>query len=145
MIITALFKADDLLEIIKDPYLQHFGPFIGRPLAEMLARQEYAFTVFKDMKPIACIGLTRHWEGRYEAWAFVIPSGKMSFVYIHKQVKRFLRECPARRIEANVRFDFEEGHRWVELLGFKLERENMEGFGHDGSSYSAYALVRGEE
>lgn len=91
-----------------------------------LASLTHSFTMLKDGSPIACAGLIPLWHGRASAWALIGNRvDRYDMIWIHRRVRFFLdmiqRDQLYRRIEATVLNSFDEGHRWVRLLGFEPE------------------------
>lgn len=110
-----------------------------------LSKSKYAFTLLKDGIPVACMGITEYWTGRGEAWAMFIPGNSEVFTRVFRACKKFLNSVNLRRIEATVRTDFLNGHRFAMMLGFECERYEMKGYGPTGESYSAYSYIKGVE
>jgi hypothetical protein len=81
------------------------------------------------------------WPGRGLAWAVFPNDLGALFIGVHRTAKRFLDGCGIRRVEADIRTDFCNAHRWVKLLGFKYEGTRR-AFGTDGADYDLYARVR---
>lgn len=99
------------------------------------------FTGVEDKEVIGCAGVIRQWDNRAIAWALLSAHCGKNFPRIHKAVSRFLDSTEFRRIEAFVDVDFEQGHRWVNMLGF--EREGyMRAFNPDGRDAVLYARIR---
>ena len=91
---------------------------------------------------LACAGIVPQWHGRGLAWAYLSdPMERHEFLFVHRAVKRFLDTCFIKRIEMAVDCDFEEGHRWARLLGFKVECERMEAYRPDGGACALYSRV----
>jgi len=63
-------------------------------------------------------------------------------LYVHRLVHYVLDNCPLRRVEAYVDFEFEPGHRWARMLGFKLEAPRMKCHRPDGGDSALYARIR---
>lgn len=101
-----------------------------------------AFTALDGEEVLACAGVLELWEGRATAWAFLSKNVGRRFATIHRAVKRYLDMTDYRRIEAEVEFEFKEGHRWMALLGFKRETERMVAYFPDGSDASMYVKVK---
>ncbi|MFZ1975799.1 MAG: hypothetical protein WAU89_23355 [Candidatus Acidiferrales bacterium] len=91
---------------------------------------------------VACAGVLKQWANRGVAWSIVARNLGAEFYGVHMAVRRFLVECPINRIEAYVDCQFKEGHRWMELLGFKPECWVMRSFAPDGRDCSLYAMVK---
>jgi len=104
----------------------------------------FAYTVKVNSRTVLCAGVLEYWPGRGEAWALFDESCRHEFISVHNVVKRFLKMCPVRRIEAMVDLDFPQGHKWISALGFQLEAPRMKAYRQDGGDVALYALVREE-
>lgn len=94
-----------------------------------------------DGNVVGCSGVIKQWDNRAIAWALLSDWSGKHFFKIHKAVKRFLDMTEFPRIEAFVDADFEQGHRWVEMLGF--EREGyMRQFTPAGKDAVLYARLK---
>lgn len=106
----------------------------------------WAITIFAGYRAIFCGGVVPLWPNRGEAWARLAKNCVQEFAGLHRVVRRVLFEtCTLRRIEAVVECDFPQGHRWMELLGFKQEAQRMVAYYPDGRDCALYALVREED
>ena len=114
---------------------------LNRQVAEQLAGP-YSYTVLRDGRPVAVLGVLKLWDNRALAWTFLGRDAGPSMVIIHRFVKEALDLLPFRRVEADTPCDFEAGHRWLKMLGFKLEAERMEAYLPEGGDSSLYARVR---
>lgn len=90
-------------------------------VAESLANAGQSFTAIEGNQVIAIAGIAPQWEGRAIAWALISEDAGKHFLAIHRAVKGFLNQCDIRRIEAFVDADFEQGMKWMEMLGFENE------------------------
>jgi len=92
---------------------------------------------------LACAGIQIPWPGLGEAWAVIAPEGRRYPRYVHFAVRsgmrRLIAEHGLRRVEATVALDFDEGHRWVTLLGF-VEDGIADGYLPDGGDAMRYVL-----
>lgn len=113
-----------------------------------LLNDEYAATMaaclsgtFIDRSGVvAIIGVATIWPGRAHVSALLSGVGLLA---LHRFATRWLDETQIRRLEATVDGDFEAGHRWLRLLGFRLETpEGMPGYRPDGGLSFLYARVR---
>lgn len=109
--------------------------------AEMLARFP-AYTALDGDEVLVCAGVLEIWAGRAAAWAFLSENIGTRMTSVHRAVRRYFELLDYRRIEAEVATDFPEGHRWVRMLGFKLECPRMRGYFPDGSDASLYVKVK---
>lgn len=101
------------------------------------------FSAIDGDEVIASAGLAMMWEGRAHAWALMSGNSGRHFVKIFRAIAAFLELQDIRRIEAVVDEGFEQGHRMMRMLGFKLETpEPMRGYAPDGHACSLYARVK---
>jgi RimJ/RimL family protein N-acetyltransferase len=142
MIEVKPFKKADLKQIKEQKATSKVSAQAEEVHYDALEKMPYAFSIFIQGKVVACAGVIQQWPGRGIAWAIVDELCKREFLALHNVVKRFLDVCPIRRIEATVDVGFEQGHRWVKLLGFQLEAPMMKHYGPDGSHAALYARVR---
>lgn len=112
--------------------------------SEELAKLGYCYTGVDEAGTVHAIaGVVPQWEGRAQAFAFIGANAGRHFLAIDRAVRRFLRDCPYRRVEAHVDVNFPAGMRWLELLGFERETERpMRKFSPDGRDCHLYARVR---
>lgn len=129
--------------IVEQDSMNYLKPFFKREHMQALQDAKYSYTGFFEGRPVFCAGVVEYWKDRGEAWAIIDRNVKHCFLSIHNTVKKFLEECPIRRIEAVVDLDFIAGHRWVQNLGFKLEAKFLEAYGPpNGRNCSLYARVK---
>lgn len=95
-----------------------------------------AITVMLDNSPLLCAGRVGVWEGRYQIWAVLSTDACRHMIALTREIRRWVGVCPG-RLEVIVRSDFEAGHRWVKLLGFKYHHHE-EMFLPDGSDADIY-------
>lgn len=135
------FKAEHILALQLQDEQAYSKPFITEEYAKWL-EGEYAFTALVDGKPIAVAGVTELWANRALMWSFLGKDAGPHLLAIHKATLRAIKALPYRRLEADTPCDFVEGHRWLKMLGFKLEAERMEAYLPNGGDSSLYARVR---
>lgn len=134
------YEPAHLISILEDPSQKETAKYVKHSDAQALSTHEYAYSVLKDGIPVACAGLLKYWNGRYEAWAFLIPGHRDAFLFIHNKVKLFLSETSIRRIEATVDMKFRAGHRWAKALGFEVECEILKAYGPTGNDFKLYVF-----
>lgn len=112
---------------------------------EELLRSGQAFAGVRGEAVLAVAGVARVWEGRYQAWALLSGEvGPSGFLAVHRVVRAFLDQCAYPRIEATVEEGFEEGHRWVRLLGMRCETpDGMPAYYPTGARAFLYARPGG--
>lgn len=112
----------------------------GQLLADM--ERTNAFTCVVGERPVACFGWVEHYPTRAALWAFISGTAGRHFVAITRIAKRLIAGLPHKRIEIEVDYEFEQGHRWAKMLGFEVEAPRMRGFRIDGGDSALYAKVR---
>lgn len=108
----------------------------------MLARSE-SWTGYIDGKVVVCAGIVDVWPGRCQVWSVISATiGAHGMLQLSRAVERALR-LKTGRIEAVVASEFEAGHRWAKMLGFKLETpEPMRQWFPEGGDASLYSRIQ---
>lgn len=136
------FEPDHLKLLLLQPSQAIMQPLLDNAeYAQSLKDAGPAYSAVDGDAVFACAGFIPQWEGRTLAWALISAEAGKHFVMITRAVKRAINLHEFRRVETAVRTDFNEGHRWAELLGFKREA-TMAGYGPDGASYDLYARIQ---
>lgn len=99
-----------------------------------------AVTAFLGGRIILCGGIAVKAPARGECWALLSEHASHHMVWLHYAVKRFISMQPWKRLEATVEDGFEQGCRWVQLLGFEFEGK-MRCYGPNGETHVRYAKV----
>lgn len=99
-----------------------------------------SWTAVLDGEVIACGGTIQQWPGRHLAWTHLGPHTKSHMVWLTRAVRSKLAAVKG-RVEMQVLFSFEAGHRWAEMLGFMLETPIMVAWGPEGADYSGYVKI----
>lgn len=100
-----------------------------------------SWTAFAGTEVVAVGGIMPIWVGRGYAWSILSQSAGLHFLRLHRVVRTLLDGSSNRRIEAHVDVDFEAGHRWIEMLGFRFEAR-LTGYNPDGSDAIQYVRIR---
>lgn len=106
-----------------------------------LSEKGLAWTGEVNDRVVAVAGLLPQWENRAIAWAVISKHAGPHFRSIHNAVHRFLIHAPFRRIEATVDVGFDDGVRWMKMLGFEIEGY-MKAYRPDGADMLLFARVR---
>lgn len=101
-----------------------------------------SFSALDGEEILACAGCLEIWPGRFQIWAFMAENIGRRFISVHRYVTRYLELLEYRRLEAEVATDFEQGHRWVKLLGLDVESPRMRKYFPDGSDATLYVRTR---
>ena len=103
----------------------------------------YASTLMCDGRPLACAGAAPYEPHRALVWSFLSDEvDRWTFPYVHAEAVKFLARLPFRRLEASVLVGFEQGHRWMRLLGFTVEAPLQRAFLPDGSDCVGYVKIK---
>jgi RimJ/RimL family protein N-acetyltransferase len=94
-----------------------------------------------DGKIMIICGLTPIWEGRAVAWALISRHAPKHMLRITRRIQQFLKDAPFRRIEAQSDVNFEQAHKWLEILGFRQEGF-ARGFYPDGGDAYLWSRLR---
>lgn len=117
-------------------------PTLSQPdYGPSLAKAGPAYSLVDGDEVFASAGLIPQWEHRAVAWALISAEAGKHFFLIHKAVRRALTFHNYRRVETSVACNFEQGHRWAQLLGFEREGR-MRAFTPDGQDCDLYARVQ---
>jgi RimJ/RimL family protein N-acetyltransferase len=135
------FEASHIKSIMLQPQQQQFFQYFNPDYAEALKESGPAFTGICDGRILGCAGVVKQWENRAIAWALLSGDLGNEFVRIHRAVKRFLDMTEFNRIEAHVEANFEQGHRWIQMLGFTQEGY-MKEFNPNGGDACLYARLK---
>jgi len=135
------FEPKHLEILILQPSQVEFSNLFDSQYGPALAQSGPCFTAMDGDEVIACSGVVKQWDNRGTAWALISGNAGRHFVRIHKAVQRFLDTTDFRRVEAWADAGFEQGHRWLHMLGF--EREGyMRAFSPQGADAVLYARIR---
>lgn len=137
-------EEEHLEQLIEQPGTRHFKQFVTPEQIKTLAAGKFAYAMITATgRVICCGGVVEYWPNRGEAWAIFDTRCRKEFIAIHNHVKRLIKICPWKRIEAAVNVEFDAGHRWAKALGFKMEAENMKAYRPDGGDSALYARIGG--
>ena len=129
----------ELLELQQSQQL--FRNFFDRSYGPALQAAGPCYSVVDAGDVLLCAGLVKQWSNRAVAWSLISEHAGRQFVRIHKSVRRFLDSADFNRVEAYVDADFQQGHRWIEMLGFQREGY-MRQFTPDGKDSILYSRVK---
>lgn len=137
------FKAEHIKQLDVQDAQRYLTPYMTEEEAVALERPDWSHTCIDGNRILGCAGIIPLWPGRALAWSYIsVHTTGSKFLAVHRAVQRRLDNCYIKRIEMTVDCDFEEGHRWAELLGFVMEAPRMEAYRPDGGACALYARVR---
>lgn len=87
----------------------------------------------------AILGVIEYEPGKHEAWMLVDPEAGIHMLTITRLIKQGLKEHPAKEIEAYVELNFDRGHRFAGMLGFKVKAPGI-AHNREGRTYAQYIL-----
>lgn len=87
--------------------------------AQSLAACGPAFTALDGDTVVACGGCAKMWADRHIIWTLLSKDARKHMTGVTRAGRRLL-ELQSGRIEAIVRSDFEQGHRWAKMCGMKF-------------------------
>ena len=135
------FEPEHLDSIMLQPTQQRFFSYFTPAYAQALKTSGPCFSGIDGNRVLGCAGLVKQWENRAIAWALLAGDIGTDFIRVHRAVDRFLDICGVNRVEAYVDAHFEQGHRWIQMLGFTQEGY-MKQFNPDGGDAVLYARLR---
>lgn len=135
------FEPAHIEAIMLQPSQQRFFTYFTPEYAVALKEMGPCFTAIEDGRILGCAGVIKQWENRAIAWSLLSGEIGNDFVRVHRAVARFLELCEFNRVEAFVDANFEQGHRWIKMLGFH-EEGYMEQFNPDGGDAVLYARLK---
>lgn len=136
------FEPSHLRHLILQDSQAWLSPMLDANYGEYLRRGGPCFTARDGDTVLVCSGMVNVWENRAIAWAIMSKDCGRHFVRIFRAIRSFLEMQDIRRIEATVDAGFEQGHRLMQMLGFRLETsEPMRAYLPDGRDCHLYARV----
>jgi len=100
-----------------------------------------SFSCVDGDKVLCCFGWLEIYPTRATVWAYLDKDAGPHMVAMTRVAKRLLDGLVYRRIEIEVDCEFEAGHRWARMLGFRLEAERLRGLRMDGGDSAIYARI----
>lgn len=134
------FQAEHLLQIDMQPVQlrtwQRYGSQeYARELAEGMA---YTGRLFGRI--IVCGGIIDTGPDSGHLWSFISRDACRHFIRLHRTARRFLDVSGKRHLSATTEVTFDDGCRWLEMLGFSRSTF-LAGYGPDGANHYLYERV----
>lgn len=134
------FKPEDLKGLEVNEFVSFIQPDLDNEEYGKFLAQGEAYSASVDGKIIACAGFMPLGEYRCHAWALFSPKTQKHMTGIVRFGKNVVYNIGMPRIETNIRSDFAQAIKFIELLGFVRETPlPMKNFGDDGMDYYLYA------
>lgn len=101
-------------------------------------------TLMLDTTPVACCGIMTKWEDVGHLWCLLGTGvAGRNFLPFNRIARDWLDRAPFVRIETAVEHDFENGHRWALMHGFRDETQGVPARKYMcGRDFLVYAKVR---
>lgn len=99
-----------------------------------------ALAAVEDDRIYGMAGIYEVWEDRGIAWALLAADAGSRMLTLVRLMQRAVDTSLLRRIEADVLQSHQEGHRLMQMLGFRKEGERRCYW--QGQDYALYARVR---
>lgn len=120
---------------------QEAQQYLNGDYADML-QSGPSYTAVVDGEVIAIAGVVQLTAVRWQAWALMSAETSKHMLQITREIKAFLDTFEG-RLETPVLHEFEQGHRWMKILGFTNETpEGMKNYGDNGETFDLYARVK---
>jgi hypothetical protein len=137
------FKIEHLSQLEKQR--GHSYPNISLENRRCLELSGYNYSIKNDVRVFICGGVLPYWANRVEAWAIFDKNLDFEFLKVHRICKRYLDVLPHKRIECVVKYDFQQGNRWANLLGFQVEGPRLRSYFEDGKDAILYSRIKAGE
>lgn len=139
--IVVPFRAEHFSAIDVQPSQAYVRDYISNADVKGLEEQN-SFTCMEGDKVLACFGWVPVYPTRAVLWAIISADAGPHFVGVTRIAKRLVNCLDFRRIEMEVDYEFEQGHRWARMLGFTLEVERLRCARIDGGDNSIYVRFK---
>lgn len=138
------YHPDDVRRLELQPAQAWMQPIVADPMYSHCLEHCQAQTGERGGNVLAIGAVMQVWPGRAHLSALLSRLvGPADMLSIHRIVKRIVENCSIRRLEATVDGNFEPGHHWLRMLGFRLETpDGMPGYRPDGGLSYLYARVK---
>lgn len=136
------FKAWHFYEIEPQAAQAHVVMTTTAAAVDGIERSGRAYTVLADTCPIACFGSVEVYPHRAVVWCLLDKNVGPLMHGCTRIGRNFVDSLPHDRIEMEVDWEFEAGHRWAKLLGFTKEVERIRCYNVQGGDSSIYSRVK---
>jgi hypothetical protein len=108
---------------------------------QLVAQANPAVSAVVNDQIIGCAGIIVSSSGTGFLWGAISQDAGPHFIAMHRAALRLLEMARLARIEAMVEVDFDEGARWLDLLGFRFDGR-VSNDGLNGEDHCRYVWTR---
>lgn len=139
--IVVPFKAEHFFAMTPQPAQAYVRDYVS---VEQLRHLETpnSFTCMAGGEVVGCMGWWEVFPTRAVVWAYLSAHAGTHMVGLNREARRIVGSIPHARVETEVDCDFEQGHRWMKMLGFKQEVPRLRCYRVDGGDVAIYSMVR---
>lgn len=105
---------------------------ISQEELQQVKARGHCYTFVKKDTVLGCAGVTGINKFRAGTWGIFQKTSPNDFVTVHKHTVWMINSTPFKRIEAYVDPRLKQAVRWIEMLGFALERDVVPYYFPDG-------------
>jgi len=118
MIAVEPFRSEHLEQLDLQPAQEHMRTYLTPDLLSKLESSSPAYSILDDGRTLACLGFFRWTDDAGIIWAYPARNLGRRMIIVHRCAARAISALPG-KVFAAVEHDFDEGHRWMDLLGFE--------------------------
>lgn len=134
-------SGDDLLQLSSIPGVESH-PELNEGNAKQIESFDHTYSTVDVFGRVWAIGgILEYKPGVHEAWFMVDPKAGHHMLSITRIIKEELSNHAAEEIEAWVELSFDRGHRFMGMLGFKLQAPDKSR-DREGLNYARYILSK---
>jgi len=104
----------------------------------------FSYTLVKEFRPIAVIGMALKWPGVGEVWTVTSEQVINYPKFLHEKTSNLMntyaKELKLWRLQATVKKNFEHGMNWMKALKFK-EEAVLRQYGPERADYILFARM----
>lgn len=123
------------------PAQQYLMDFMTDEAAVKIAGT-HAFAVVHENVTLCAFGVLPIFEHRALAWSFLAKTCGPYLLPMTRIGWHFFDTLPYKRVDIEVDYEFEQGHRWAKMLKFSLEVPRLKHYRVDGGDVSLYTRFK---
>jgi len=141
-LVVSAYRAQDMRELkIQSSQEDMFSALTDAQFATFEKLESWTARIDGEVMLVG--GLLPVWDNRAMLWSYISQSAGGRMLTLTRGVRRLIDMSSYDRLECYVDMDFQPGHRWAQMLGFKNETPNgMAAFFPNGHSAAMYSRTR---